>query len=171
MTTRRVEEEVDADGRRRVTAYEDATDYEVDAMDREVAGEEEVVETQPPSWNIARGWLRTLGAFVAVAFAAVETVLLFRFGFLLAGANPANGFVDFIYDLTDGMVKPFDNIIASDSVGDGVFEPATVIAILVYATVAFFVLMLIWAASSAPSPSGDRAITTRSRHRTRELRG
>ena len=171
MTTRRVEKEVDPDGRRRVTAYEDTTDYDVDAMDREVAGEEEVVETQPPSWNIARGWLRTLGAFVAVAFAVVETLLLFRFGFKLADANPANGFVDFIYDVTKGLVDPFDNIVAAESAGDGILEWGTLIAVIVYAVVAFLILMLIWAASSAPSPSGDRAITTRSRHRTREVRG
>ena len=170
MTSRRVEE-VDSDGRRRVTAYEDATGYDVDTVDREVAGEEEVVETQAPGMNIARGWLRTLGAFVAVAFAVIETLLLLRFGFQLAGANPANGFVDFIYDVTRGLVSPFDNIVALESAGDGVLEWGTLIALIVYAAVAFLVMMLLWAASSAPSPSGDRAVTTRSRHRTRELRG
>ena len=170
MTTRRVEE-VDSDGQRRWTTYEKSNDYDMAASDREVAGEEEVVETQAPSWNIARGWLRTLGAFVAVAFAVIETLLLFRFGFQLAGANPANGFVDFIYDLTGGLVSPFDNIVASESAGDGVLEWGTLIALVVYAAVALLVMMLLWAASSAPSPSGDRAITTRSRHRTRELRG
>lgn len=171
MTTRRVEEEVDADGRRRVTAYEDATEHDLDTTDREVAGEEEVVETQAPAFSLARGWLRTLGAFVAVAFAVIETALLFRFGFKLADANPANGFVDFIYDVTKGLVDPFDNIVAAESAGNGILEWGTLIAVIVYAVVAFLIMMFIWAASSAPSPSGDRAITTRSRHRTRELRG
>lgn len=170
MSSRRVEE-VDVDGGRRVTVLEETEDPAIEARDHEVLGEEEVVETRPDSWHIARAWLRTIGAFVAVAFAVIETLLMFRFGFLLAGANPANGFVDFIYDVTDGMVSPFDNIAAAESVGEGVFEPATLIAVVVYAAVAFLILMLLRAGSSAPSVSGDRAVTTRSHHRTREIRG
>ena len=173
MTTRRVEEEVDADGRRRVTAYEDATDHDLDldTTDHEVAGEEEVVQTHASGSSIMRGWLRTLGAFVAVAFAVIETLLLFRFGFKLADANPANGFVDFIYDITGGLIEPFDNIVSAESAGDGILEWGTLIALIVYAAVAFLIMMFIWAASSAPSPSGDRAVTSRSRHRSRELHG
>jgi hypothetical protein len=68
-------------------------------------------------------------------------------------------------------VDPFEGIVAADTVGDGVFEPASLIALVVYAAVALLLMMLLWAASSAPSASGDRAVTTRSRHRTREIRG
>ena len=168
MSSRRVEE-VDTNGRRRVTILEE--EPAVQATDQEVAGEEEVMETHPDTWNVARGWLRTFGAFVAVAFAVIETLLMFRFGFLLAGANPNNGFVDFIYDISGGLVDPFEGIVAADTVGDGVFEPASLIALVVYAAVALLLTMLLWAASSAPSASGDRAVTTRSRHRTREIRG
>jgi hypothetical protein len=96
---------------------------------------------------------------------------LFRFGFLLADANPNNGFVDFIYDISDRLVEPFKGIISTDTASDGVFEPASLIALVVYATVVLLLTMLLWAASSAPSASGDRAVTTRSRHRTREIRG
>ena len=168
MSSRRVEE-VDTNGRRRVTILEE--EPAVQATDQEVAGEEEVIQTHPDTWNVARGWLRTFGAFVAVAFAVIETLLMFRFGFLLAGANPNNGFVDFIYDISGGLVDPFEGIVAADTVGDGVFEPASLIALVVYAAVALLLMMLLWAASSAPSASGDRAVTTRSRHRTREIQG
>ena len=168
MSSRRVEE-VDTNGRRRVTILEE--EPAVQATDQEVAGEEEVIQTHPDTWNVARGWLRTFGAFVAVAFAVIETLLMFRFGFLLAGANPSNGFVNFIYDISGGLVDPFEGIVAADTVGDGVFEPASLIALVVYAAVALLLMMLLWAASSAPSASGDRAVTTRSRHRTREIQG
>ena len=168
MSSRRVEE-VDTNGRRRVTILEE--EPAVQATDQEVAGEEEVMETHPDTWNVARGWLRTFGAFVAVAFFVIETVITFRFGFLLANANPNNGFVDFIYDISGGLVDPFEGIVAADTVGDGVFEPASLIALAVYAAVALLLTMLLWAASSAPSASGDRAVTTRSRHRTREIQG
>jgi len=168
MSSRRVEE-VDTNGRRRVTILEE--EPAVQATDQEVAGEEEVIQTHPDTWNVARGWVRTFGAFVAVAFAVIETLLMFRFGFLLAGANPSNGFVNFIYDISGGLVDPFEGIVAADTVGDGVFEPASLIALVVYAAVALLLMMLLWAASSAPSASGDRAVTTRSRHRTREIQG
>ncbi|MDO8616553.1 MAG: hypothetical protein Q7T33_12600 [Dehalococcoidia bacterium] len=160
---------MDTNGRRRVTILEE--EPAVQATDQEVAGEEEVIQTHPDTWNVARGWLRTFGAFVAVAFAVIETLLIFRFGFLLAGANPSNGFVDFIYDITGGMVDPFEGIVSTEAVGDGVFEPASLIALVVYAAVALLLTMLLWAASSAPSAAGDRAVTTRSRHRTREIQG
>jgi hypothetical protein len=168
MSSRRVEE-VDSNGHRRVIVLEE--ENPVGALDREVAGEQEVMETHPDAWNVARGWLRTFGAFVAVAFFVIETVIMFRFGFLLANANPNNGFVDFIYDLSGGLVEPFEGIVSTDTVGDGVFEPASLIALVVYAAVALLLTMLLWAASSAPSASGDRAVTTRSHHRTREIRG
>ena len=168
MSSRRVEE-VDTNGRRRVTILEE--EPAVQATDQEVAGEEEVIQAHPDTWNVARGWVRTFGAFVAVAFAVIETLLMFRFGFLLAGANPSNGFVNFIYDISGGLVDPFEGIVAADTVGDGVFEPASLIALVVHAAVALLLMMLLWAASSAPSASGDRAVTTRSRHRTREIQG
>ena len=115
--------------------------------------------------------MRTFGAFVAVTFFVIETVITFRFGFLLANANPNNGFVDFIYDISGGLVDPFKGIVSTETVGDGVFEPASMVALVVYAAVALLLTLLLWAASSAPSASGDRAVTTRSRHRTREIQG
>jgi hypothetical protein len=159
------------DERRRVTVLEEAEGPALETTDHEVAGEEEAIVSHADSWTVARGWLRTLGAFIAVAFAVIEVLLLFRFSFLLAGANAANGFVDFIYDVTGWMVEPFDNIIAAETVDGGIFDPGTLIAIVVYAAVALLLTMFLWAASSAPSTSGERAVTTRSRHRMRSIRG
>jgi hypothetical protein len=142
-----------------------------EALEREAAQEEEEIVSLPNSWTITRGWLRTLTAFVALGFVTIETLLLFRFGFLLASANPANGFVDFIYDVSGGLVEPFDNIIGAEPVGAGVFEPAALIAAVVYAAAAMLIAMALWAAGSAPSASGRRAVRTRATHRMREMRG
>jgi hypothetical protein len=171
MSERRVEEEVDSDGHRRVSVREYESEPVVEAVDHEMAGEEEEFVTHADSWSVARAWLRTLAAFIAVGFAIIETMLVFRFGFLLAGANAANGFVDFIYDVTDPMVDPFDNIVAAETFDGGVFEPASVIAIVVYAAVAFLLTLLLWAASSAPSASGPHSVRTRSHRRVRAVRG
>jgi hypothetical protein len=171
MTERRIEEEVHGNGQRRVVVEEHEAHGEIEAVDREVAGEQEEFVTHADSWTVARGWLRTLAAFIAVGFAVIETLLLFRFGFLLAGANAANGFVDFIYDITGPLVEPFDNIVAQESFDGGVFEPASVIAMVVYAALAFLLNLLLWAAAAAPSSHGPQTTSVRSRHRSRAIHG
>ena len=129
--------------------------------------DEVVEERRGDPWNIARGWVRMVGAWIMVVLAVVETLLIFRLGFQLASANPNNGFVDFIYGITGGLVDPFEGIARNRSVGDGgVFEPATLIAMAVYLVAAVLLVAMIWALTSAPSPVGERSVTTRShRHR------
>ena len=73
----------------------------------EVDAEEQVTTTTPSAWSVARGWIGVLAAWIAIALAVVEVVLGFRLGFLLASANPNNGFVDFIYDISDPLTDPF----------------------------------------------------------------
>lgn len=165
MTMRRRIEETDRDGRN-VTVLEEP----LDAADHELAGEEEVMEAPADPWRVASGWLRMVASLAAIAFAVIEGLLVFRLGFLLAGANPANGFVDFIYDATGGLVSPFDSVFAKRSVDGGVFEPAALIAIVVYAAIAALVIALLYAASSAPSASGERSVRTRTSRRMRTTR-
>ena len=166
MTIRRSLEEVDSDGRRPVSVTEDP----LDAADREVAGEEEILESPPDPWNVARGRLRMVASLVAVAFAVVALLLVSRLSFLLAGANANNGFVDLIYDVTDGWVSPFDGIFAERTVDGGVFEPAALIAIAVYTAVTGLVIALLFAVSTAPSTSSERTVTKRTRQRLRTTR-
>ncbi|HLF09274.1 MAG TPA: hypothetical protein VI789_08005 [Dehalococcoidia bacterium] len=149
--------------RRRV---EEVTE-DVPRADVEELGYDEVVEKRRGDpWNVARGWVRMIGAWIMAALAVVETLLVFRLGFQLANANPNNGFVDFIYDITGGLVDPFKGIIRNRSVGDGVLEPATLIAMAVYFVAAMLLVAIIWALTSAPSPAGDRSVTTRSHRGT-----
>lgn len=77
----------------------------------------------------------------------IEALLAFRFIFKLLGANPASSFVSFIYGVSDIFVAPFFNIFRA-VVGRGievpsVLEPATVIAMLVYAFFTWGIIRLI----------------------------
>ena len=77
----------------------------------------------------------------------LETLLAFRFVFRLLGANPASGFVSFIYALTQVFLAPFYGIFRS-FISQGietrsVFEPATLIAMLVYAVIVYGIARLI----------------------------
>jgi len=143
-------------------------DEPTEKADREVFAEEEVVRASPGGWSLARGWVRTLGALVAVVVAILETLLIFRLGFLLTEANPDNSFVNFIYDISKPLAEPFQGIIDNESVNGGVFEPATVIAMLVYLIAAILLIAVLLAVTSGLA-SGGSVVTTRTRHREREV--
>ena len=81
-----------------------------------------------------------------VFFSLIEVILAFRFAFKLAGANPSNVFVKGLYDVTQFFVGIFEGIF-SESTTTGaetkaIFEPATLIAIIVVGLVAWGVMKL-----------------------------
>ena len=135
------------------------------AARNEVDAEEQVTTATPSGWSVARGWMGFLAAFIGIALAGVEVILGFRLGFLLANANPNNGFVDFIYDISDPLTDPFQGIVSNRSVDGGVFEPASVIAMLVYLLAGALLIALVLAMANALAPHGDRVVSSRRRHR------
>jgi uncharacterized protein YggT (Ycf19 family) len=151
MTIRRQDEEMaDESGRRPV------------AEDRPIARDDSVIEEQvvhspAGGWNLARGWVRSLGAVIMVALAVVETLLVFRLGFLLAEANSNNGFVNFIYDVTKPLAEPFQGIIADS----GNLEYASPIAMGVYAVAALLLIAALFAITAGPSAAGEKVVTKR----------
>jgi len=100
-----------------------------------------------------------MGRIVYYILGLIEMLLAFRFIFKLLGANPRSPFVDFIYDLSAPVISPFVNIFSRTSVPGietgAVFEPATLVAMIVYMLIArilveLFVILL------NPSPSVER---------------
>ncbi len=77
----------------------------------------------------------------------LETLLLFRFLFKLLGANPQSGFVAGIYAVTGGFLAPFTGIfrpfVTKGAETQSVFEPATLIGMLVYALLAWGLVRLL----------------------------
>jgi hypothetical protein len=77
----------------------------------------------------------------------VETLLGFRFVLRLLGANPVSGFVRFVYSITQLLILPFEGIFRRAAT-TGVettafFEPATLVAMVVYALVGWGIIQLI----------------------------
>ena len=162
MTIRRQDEETaDESGRRPV-----AEDRPIARADHEVV-EEQVVHSPAGGWNLARGWVRSLGAVILVALAVVETLLVFRLGFLLANANSNNGFVNFIYDLSKPLAAPFQGIVADT----GNLEYASPIAMVVYAVAALLLIAGLWAITSGPGAAGEKTVTSSSQQSERADRG
>jgi uncharacterized protein YggT (Ycf19 family) len=62
----------------------------------------------------------------------IEALLAFRILLKLVAANPSSPFTQLIYGTTAPLVYPFRNLVANPSVGNGVLEFTSLIAILVY---------------------------------------
>ena len=152
MTIRRQDEETaDGSGQRTATVEDRPI-----ARDESVV-EEQVVHSSSGGWNLARGWVRSLGAVILVALAVVETVLVGRLAFLLAEANATNGFVNFIYDVSKPLAEPFQGIVANS----GNLEYASPIAMVVYAVAALLLIAVLFAITSGPSAAGEKVVTSR----------
>ena len=169
MSIRREDEEMADESGRRTAAEDrpiagDDNERRPVAEDRPIARddsvvEEEVVHSPAGGWNLARGWVRSLGAAILVALAVVETLLVFRLGFLLAEANSSNGFVNFIYDISKPLAAPFQGIV-DDS---GNLEYASPIAMGVYAVAALLLIAVLFAITAGPSAAGEKVVTSRTR--------
>ena len=75
----------------------------------------------------------------------VEGLLTLRFILKIIGANPVAGFTNFIYDITQPLVAPFNAIIRSSrvsGVSGGIAEWSALIAIAVYALAAWALIKL-----------------------------
>jgi len=83
---------------------------------------------------------------VGVVFGIIEVLLAFRLIFKGLGANPGNGFVRGIYGITQFLVGIFEGIFsrgtASGAETTAVFEPATLIVMVVIGLIAWGVLRL-----------------------------
>lgn len=152
MTIRRQDEEVTDGSGQRTAAVENPRS----ARDASVV-EEQVVHSPAGGWDLARGWVRSLGAVIMVALAVVETLLFGRAAFLLADANANNGFVNFIYDISKPLAAPFQGIVANS----GRLEYASPIAMVVYAVAALLLIAVLFAITAGPSAAGEKVVTSR----------
>lgn len=75
---------------------------------------------------------------ISVVFGLVESVVGLRLIFQLIGANPNSDFVSWIYNVSSPLVAPFTTVFGEStstiqgSIPHSVFEPATLIALVVY---------------------------------------
>lgn len=79
--------------------------------------------------------------------ALLETLLAFRLLLKLLGANTGSLFVSFIYSVSQAFVMPFTGVFRSPAAQgietQSVLEPATLIAMIVYALIAYGIIKLV----------------------------
>jgi hypothetical protein len=90
----------------------------------------------------------------------LEVLLAFRLVFKLLGANPGSAFVSFIYTVSGVFIAPFNGIFRP-AVTEGietksVLEPTTIIAMIVYALIAYGLARLIEIYGATPKDEGIR---------------
>ena len=90
---------------------------------------------------------QTVEYLVYFLFGALEILLAFRLVLKLTGASISSAFVGLIYGVTGIFTVPFEGIFhrgfAQGVEVRAVFEPATLVAIIVYAVVAWGIVKLV----------------------------
>ena len=97
-----------------------------------------------------------LAQVVYVIFGIVIALIIIRVVLRALAANPGAGFTSFIYGLTGPLVAPFQGIFTTPQTSGGsVFEFSSIVAIVVYALVAWAIVRLIEAMSPRRTPITD----------------
>jgi uncharacterized protein YggT (Ycf19 family) len=77
-------------------------------------------------------------------FGLIEGLIAIRLILKALGANPSAGFSQFIYNITAPLVAPFINLFSNPSYGTSVLELSSIVALIVYALVAWLLGKLVW---------------------------
>jgi len=108
--------------------------------DGDYARRQKVVEVAPDTRTVLVSRITKLLWLIT---AIIVGLITFRFGLKLIGANPANGFVAFMYSLTDFFVVPFNTILGTPAFSNGsILDSASLFAIVVYLLVAWALVTL-----------------------------
>jgi Ca2+/Na+ antiporter len=90
-----------------------------------------------------------LSRVVMFVFGVIEALILVRFVLLMLGANIQAGFVQWIYQTSGYFMIPFTAMFGTQSVDGAIIEWSALVAILVYAIIAWLIVTAI----SALTPS------------------
>ena len=86
----------------------------------------------------------TLQKAIYLLFGILEGLLAIRFVLSLLGANPQAGFSRFVYGITRPFIAPFVGLFGTPSLGGSVFEWNALVAIAVYALLAWVLVKVAW---------------------------
>lgn len=134
----------------------------VDPAGNRVENRETVYEDPNQSRANARYWITTIVYFL---LGVLEVILGLRFLFRFLGANPNNSFISFLYSLSHVFVGPFNGIFNDQALGTrSVFEISTLIAMLLYALIAWGLVSL-GRVIFAPNVPGRQTVSSTRRSR------
>ncbi len=127
-----------------------------DAMGNIVENHQQVFEDQNQIRTNIRYWTRAISYFL---LGVLEIILLLRFIFRLLGANAYNSFIPFLYNVSYPFVAAFHGIFDARTVGNGVLEFSTLIAMLIYALIVWGIVTFVNVVF-APIQASRQSVTT-----------
>ena len=105
-----------------------------------------------------RQTLQRVSALVGFFFSVLEGLIGLRILLKLMEANPNNAFAGAVYSFTGFFVAPFNSLMGNPAAAGGrVLEITSIVAIIVYALVAWALIRLLWLVFYQPSA---RSVTT-----------
>ncbi len=111
----------------------------IDERESVVQAQRQVVEDSGAG---GRALVSRIAALIWVVFGVLDALIALRVVLQLIAANPGSGFADFVYKFTDIFLAPFSGLVASPVVGNGIFEISSLIAIVVYALLAWVIVRI-----------------------------
>ncbi len=117
----------------------------------------EVVATTPPVAAVDRTTATAYDPYAArrqagyrmmqaiyLIFGVIEALLVIRVVLRVLGANPTAGFAQFVYGVTAPLLAPFVGLVGSPQAGGSVLEIHSIVALVVYALLAWLLARLAW---------------------------
>lgn len=95
------------------------------------------------SATVVRSYNHRLERGIWFAVGLIDSLIAIRFFMRLLGASYDAPFVRFIYGITSPLVAPFRGIFAESGQGTYILEPASLVAILIYALIGWALIALI----------------------------
>ncbi len=121
---------------------------EQDIQRRELAVEEQRRAIAAANQNAAVARLIRIIDFI---FGVLEVLLALRIVLHALGANPGNAFADLVYGLTNPFVALFSTLFTNPVIGrTAVLELTTIVAMIVYAILAWIIGRILWLVLSRP---------------------
>jgi len=96
-------------------------------------------------YNLAR-----ITQIIWLVTGVLESLFTIRTLLKLMAANPAAGFATFIYNMTAVFLTPFFGLTATPSANGSILEIPTLIAMLVYALLAWGIVRVLWITFEKP---------------------
>lgn len=100
-------------------------------------------DEEPPQIDRSDRPYLVLFQFFDFIFLLIEGLLLTRFILRATGANPAAGFVQFVYGISDIFMAPFRLIFPASAAGGFVVEWSVLLAMLVYGLIYYLIRKVI----------------------------
>ena len=131
-----------------------------------MANVQQVTTTQQDPGRQQRLFSFQASQLIWLAAGLLEALLALRIGLKLIGANPANPFAGLLYGVTGVFLVPFVGLTGTPAAGPFVLEISSVIAMVVYALLAWVIERLVWVIFYRPRTAVVNTQTTTTDRRT-----